>query len=80
MARPASDRLWRPRSRLAFELPSARRWGQLSAALGHHGADLQIAETALEHGLTVVTRNMSDFEPTGVSTLDPFSSPPRHTP
>jgi predicted nucleic acid-binding protein len=64
---------------LAFDLASARRWGQLSAALGHHGADLQIAATALEHGLTVVTRNISDFEPTGVSTLDPFSSPPRHT-
>jgi predicted nucleic acid-binding protein len=65
---------------LPFDLASARRWGQLSAALGHHGADLQIAATALEHGLAVVTRNISDFEPTGVSTLDPFRSPPRHTP
>jgi predicted nucleic acid-binding protein len=65
---------------LPFDLASARRWGQLSAALGHHGPDLQIAATALEHGLTVVTRNISDFEPTGVSTLDPFSSPPRRTP
>jgi len=65
---------------LPFDLASARRWGQLSAALGHHGADLQIAATALEHGLTVVTRNISDFEPTGVSTLDPFSSPPPRAP
>jgi predicted nucleic acid-binding protein len=65
---------------LPFDLASARRWGQLSAALGHHGADLQIAATALEHGLTVVTRNISDFERTGVSTLDLFSSPPRRTP
>lgn len=62
---------------LPFDLASARRWGQLSAAIGHDGADLQIAATALEHGLTVVTRNVSDFEPTGVSVLDPFSTPPR---
>jgi hypothetical protein len=65
---------------LPFDLASARRWGQLSAALGHHGADLQIAATALEHGLTVVTRNISDFEPTGVSFLDPFRSAPHRTP
>lgn len=65
---------------LPFDLASARRWGQLSAALGHHGADLQIAATALEHGLTVVTRNISDFEPTGVPILDPFRSPPHRTP
>jgi predicted nucleic acid-binding protein len=57
---------------LPFDLASARRWGQLSAALGHHAADLQIAATALERGLTVVTRNTSDFEPTGVSTFNPF--------
>jgi len=58
---------------LLFDLPSARRWGHLRAALGYHGADVQIAATALEYGLTVVTRNTSDFEPTGVSVLDPFS-------
>ena len=58
---------------LAVELPVARRWGQLSAMLGHGGADLLIAATALEHGLTVVTRNVSDFEPTGVPVLNPFT-------
>ena len=50
----------------------ARRWGQLSATLGYDSADLLIAATALEHGLTVVTRNLRDFEPTGVSTLNPL--------
>ncbi|MGC2134831.1 MAG: type II toxin-antitoxin system VapC family toxin, partial [Xanthobacteraceae bacterium] len=60
---------------LPFDLAVARRWGQLSAALGHHGVDLQIAATALEHGLTVVTRNISHFEPTGVAVLDPFGLP-----
>ncbi len=35
-----------------------------------------ITATALEHGLTVVTRNVSDFEPTGVTVFDPFSRRP----
>ena len=35
---------------LPFDLRSARRWGQLSAALGNSSADLQIAATALETG------------------------------
>jgi predicted nucleic acid-binding protein len=59
-----------------FDLGAARRWGALSATLGNDSADLMIAATALEHGLTVVTRNVSDFEPTGVAVLDPFSRQP----
>lgn len=31
-----------------------------------------IAATAIEHRFTVVTRNMSDFEPTGVAVLNPW--------
>jgi predicted nucleic acid-binding protein len=62
---------------LPFELQAARRSGALSAALGNASADLMIAATALEHGLTVVTRNASDFEPTGVAVLVPFSKPGR---
>jgi predicted nucleic acid-binding protein len=57
---------------LPFDLAAARRWGQLSAKLGHHGADLQIAATALEHGFSVVTRNVGHFAPTGVSVVNPF--------
>jgi hypothetical protein len=34
--------------------------------------DAMIAATALEHGLTVVTRNVRDFECFGVPTLNPF--------
>lgn len=57
---------------LGLDLATARRWGQLSAALGHDSADLLIAATALEHGLTVVTRNVRDFEGTGVGVVNPF--------
>ena len=62
-----------------FDLPAARRWGALSATLGNDSADLMIAATALENGLTVVTRNISDFEPTGVAVLDPFSRQPKRS-
>ena len=34
--------------------------------------DALIAATALVHGMTVVTRNVGDFEPTGVSLLNPW--------
>ena len=57
---------------LPFDFEASRRWGLLSAAVGNESADLMIAATALEHGLTVVTRNVSDSEPTGVAVLDPF--------
>jgi len=58
---------------LPLETGAARRWGRLSAELGHAGADLLIAATALEHGLTVITRNVRHFEPTGVPVFNPFS-------
>lgn len=34
--------------------------------------DALIAATALVHGMTVVTRNVVDFEPTGVTILNPW--------
>lgn len=39
---------------LPFEAKDARVWGSLSAGIGHSGADLMIAATALRHGATVV--------------------------
>lgn len=60
---------------LAVDVPTARRWGRLSVTLGYDSVDLLIAATALEHGLTVVTRNVRHFEPTGVPVLNPFSGP-----
>ena len=38
-------------------------WGDLTAKVGHDGADVIIAATALEHGLSVVTRNEKHFSP-----------------
>lgn len=75
----ADLRIWLDRTETLFQdriLPftsqDARVWGQLSARIGHPGADLMIAATALSHGATVVTRNTSDFAPTGAQTLNPF--------
>lgn len=63
-----SDRL------LAFEAEDARIWGRLSADIGHAGADLMIAATALHHGAVVVTGNVSDFAPTGAAIENPFDA------
>lgn len=35
--------------------------------------DALIAATALVHGMTVVTRNVADFEPTGVKIINPWN-------
>jgi predicted nucleic acid-binding protein len=61
-----SDRL------LAFEAEDARIWGRLSVEIGHNGADLMIAASALRHGAIVVTGNVSDFAPTGAAAENPF--------
>ena len=61
-----SDRL------LAFGAEDARIWGRLSAEIGHTGADLMIAATALHHGAVVVTGNVNDFAPTGAAVENPF--------
>jgi predicted nucleic acid-binding protein len=54
----------------------ARRWGRLSGRLGRDDVDLLIAATALEHDLTVATRNIRHFVPTGVAVENPFEGPP----
>jgi predicted nucleic acid-binding protein len=58
---------------LPFGVAEARRWGTLAARVGNKGMDLAIAATALEHGLTVATRNVAHFAPTGVAIFDPFT-------
>ena len=51
----------------------ADRWGRLSPAQPLPVSDGLIAATALEHKLTVVTRNIADFQRSGVNTLNPFT-------
>jgi toxin FitB len=52
----------------------ARVWGRFSSRLVNEGADILIAATAITNGLTVVTRNIKHFEPTGVKVLNPFGT------
>lgn len=52
----------------------ALEWGRLSAGNPPPVIDGLIAATALVHGLTVVTRNVADLEPTGVPLLNPFTA------
>ena len=52
----------------------AKLWGRLCVQTGNKGIDNLIAATALCHNLTIVSRNLKHFEPTGVRVLDPFSS------
>lgn len=58
---------------LPFGPEEALIWGRLSARIGHHGADLQIAATALARGAIVVTGDVAHFEPTGVRIENPFT-------
>lgn len=58
---------------LPVDVRVAAHWGRLSGRIGNDGADLLIAATALVHALTVVTRNVRHFEPTGAVVIDPFA-------
>jgi len=51
----------------------ADRWGRLSPRQPLPTSDGLIAATGLEHGLTVVTRNVDDFQRSGVNCLNPFT-------
>ena len=57
---------------LPFDAEDARIWGRLSQEIGHSGADLMIAATALRCNATIVTGNVSDFVPTNVKIKNPF--------
>ncbi len=51
----------------------AEAWGRLGALRPRPASDGLIAATAQVHGLTLVTRNVRDFEDAGVQLLNPFS-------
>ncbi len=60
---------------LPVDVGVAMEWGELTARLPTSvpAVDCLLAATALRHGLAVVTRNVVDFEPTGVQIVDPWS-------
>ena len=64
---------------LSFNSSIAHVWGQLLADWEKKGItvpslDSQLAATAHRHSLTMVTRNVSDFQNTGVKLLNPFEA------
>ena len=60
---------------LAVDTLVAQRCARLHVPDPRADRDALIAATALCHGLTVVTRNVADFEPTGVQILNPWVNP-----
>jgi len=57
---------------LPVDVSIATRWGRLCDAHPQLPTDMLIAATALDHGLTVATRNVDHFRACGVPLVDPF--------
>ena len=62
---------------LGIDVATATRWGVLSGEAEARGEpapviDALLAATALEHGLTLVTRNTQDYQALGVRLLNPW--------
>ena len=59
---------------LDVDLETARIWGELSAAGRTRPAiDTLLAATALRYGLTVLTRNVADFQDLPIRWVNPWS-------
>lgn len=58
---------------LSFDTVVAQRCAKLHVPDRRSDRDAIIAATALVHGMTIVTRNVDDFEPTGVEILNPWN-------
>ena len=59
---------------LPVDTAVARRYASLHVPNPRVERDALIAATALVHRFKVVTRNVADFEPMGVTTLNPWNS------
>jgi predicted nucleic acid-binding protein len=62
---------------LPWDATISRRWAKLVVDLKQKGEtmpllDGMIAATALQHNLTIATRNMRDFKKAGVKLVNPF--------
>jgi predicted nucleic acid-binding protein len=60
---------------LPFDTAIALRTGMLPTPDKRPSPDAMIAATTVHHGLTVVTRNVSDLAALGVTCLDPWRYP-----
>mgnify|MGYP006288615417 FL=1 len=72
LRRSFSDRI------LPVDTEVAALWGELTAKAQRQGrvlhvADGLIAATAIQHGLHLMTRNVTDFEVTGALLLNPWN-------
>lgn len=64
---------------LPIDHDTAVIWGEVTAKCEKKGRSIPaidglIAATALRHGLHLMTRNVADFEPTGVMLINPWDS------
>lgn len=64
---------------LSYNSSVANTWGQMQAKADREGVriaslDSLIAGTALRHGLTISTRNVKDFQNSGVKIFNPFDA------
>jgi len=59
---------------LAIDTAVAQRCAALHVPDPRSDRDALIAATALVHGMTVVTRNVSHFQPMGVAVFNPWQS------
>lgn len=60
---------------LPIDTAVAQRCARLHVPDRRGERDALIAATALVHGMTVVTRNVADFKPTGVTIANPWEPP-----
>ena len=59
---------------LSIDTAIAKRSAKLHVPTPRPIRDALIAATALVYGMTVATRNVTDFEPTGVPTINPWAA------
>ncbi len=68
-----------PQRILPVDIETSQIWGEITASARKDGLTMPaidglIAATALRHGLHLMTRNVSDFAPSGVIIINPWEN------